>query len=353
MPEQRKVRAAACQRPCLTTYRPYRDSLCSIHRTRAPQPVGKKAKRPLTPKQGGAPASADTPPSTPKRGAATVPDDLGPRLASITIDDCNPLVRKAEYAVRGRLLTRSKELEAELKAGATLPFQQIVRCNIGNPQALGQPPLSYVRQTLALLMDRSLIDSPEVAALYKPDILDRARAYSGAVASVGAYSDSQGIALVRQHVSDFIAARDGFPASADDIFLTDGASSGVKMWMQLLVRGPQDAVLAPIPQYPLYSAVTTMLDGTLAGYYLDESADWGVNEAELRRALERAREQGAVPRAMVVINPCVRGDCPPSSWPRTARSGCASHDAAASILVRILVRAQRQPDRSVPPQSHH
>jgi len=73
--------------------------------------------------------------------------------------------------------------------------------------------------------------------------------------------------------------------------------------MQLMVRGPADAVLAPIPQYPLYSAVTTLLNGTLAGYYLDEATSWGVVEQELRRALERARAAGAVARALVVINP--------------------------------------------------
>ena len=69
-----------------------------------------------------------------------------------------------------------------------------------------------------------------------------------------------------------------------DIFLTDGASAGVKA-LVLLVRGPHDAVLVPVPQYPLYSAVTTLLNGTLAPYYLDEDAAWGVQEGELRRAL--------------------------------------------------------------------
>ena len=73
--------------------------------------------------------------------------------------------------------------------------------------------------------------------------------------------------------------------------------------MQLLMRGPHDAVLAPVPQYPLYSAVTTLLNGTLAPYYLDEAAAWGVTEAELFNALERAEAQGATARALVVINP--------------------------------------------------
>ena len=29
--------------------------------------------------------------------------------------------------------------------------------------------------------------------------------------------------------------------------------------------------MCPIPQYPLYSALTTLIDGELVGYFLDES----------------------------------------------------------------------------------
>jgi alanine transaminase len=104
-------------------------------------------------------------------------------------------------------------------------------------------------------------------------------------------------------VAEFISARDGYPASPDDIFLTDGASAGVKAMCNLLIRGPQDAVIAPVPQYPLYSATASMLDGTLVPYYLDEAAAWGVTEEELQAALARATAQGATARALVVINP--------------------------------------------------
>jgi len=219
----------------------------------------------------------------------------------LTLDGVSPTVKAAEYAVRGRLLDRSVELSALLAAGASLPFSQIVRCNIGNPQALGQKPLSFVRRVLSLLMNPELLEAPPPA--YPADVIARAKLYAAAVPSVGAYSDSQGIAVVREHVAEFIASRDGFPSSPSDIFLTDGASAGVKALMQLMIRGPHDAVLAPIPQYPLYSATAAMLNGTLAGYYLDEATSWGVVEAELRRALARAVDKGATARALVVINP--------------------------------------------------
>ena len=237
---------------------------------------------------------------------------------ALSVDNISPLVVKAEYAVRGRLLARAMELEAVLKAGgdgaAALPFKRIVRCNIGNPQAVGQKPTTFVRQVLSLVMNPAQLSGLSKWA-YPKDAIARAKHYLAGIPSLGAYSDSQGILSVRKEVADFIAARDGHPASPSDIFLTDGASAGVKALMQLLVRGPHDAVLVPVPQYPLYSAVTTLLNGTLAPYYLDEDAAWGVQEAELRRALTAAKAGGATTRALCVINP---GNPTGQSLPRAA-----------------------------------
>ena len=122
-------------------------------------------------------------------------------IPSLDNDALNQCVVKAEYAVRGRLLNRAMQLEADLAAGKKLPFDQIVRCNIGNPQALGQRPLTFVRQTLSLLMNTDLINDHAVAKLYPADVISRAKEYIAAVPSVGAYSDSQGVRLVREHVA--------------------------------------------------------------------------------------------------------------------------------------------------------
>ena len=48
-----------------------------------------------------------------------------------------------EYAVRGTIPQRAQEMQ---RAGRT-----IYACNLGNPQALGQKPITYYRQVLALL----------------------------------------------------------------------------------------------------------------------------------------------------------------------------------------------------------
>lgn len=38
------------------------------------------------------------------------------------------------------------------------------------------------------------------------------------------------------------------------IFLTDGASPAVRLGLNAIIRDPNDGILVPIPQYPLYSA---------------------------------------------------------------------------------------------------
>jgi aspartate/methionine/tyrosine aminotransferase len=118
-------------------------------------------------------------------------------------------------------------------------------------------------------MNPPLLDNAAVLAAFQPDAVERARKYLAAVApavGIGAYTDSAGILAVRQEVADFIEARDGHPADPQQIFLTDGASAGVRLMMQIMTRPKpdfNDGLLVPIPQYPLYSALTAVFDGNL------------------------------------------------------------------------------------------
>lgn len=49
----------------------------------------------------------------------------------------------------------------------------------------------------------------------------------------------------------------------------------------MLIRNPNDGIMIPIPQYPLYSAQMTLESGTLVPYYLDEETGWSLNVEEL------------------------------------------------------------------------
>ncbi len=216
----------------------------------------------------------------------------------------NPCVRQMRYEVRGELPMRAQRIAQELAMGVEHPFDEVLFCNIGNPHSVGGKPISFYREVLALCDCPSLLDHPEVERLFAPDAVARARSLVADLpGGTGAYSHSQGSLRVRRDVAAFIQRRDGHAAHPDDLFLTNGASSGITMVMQLLVSSPNDAVLVPIPQYPIYTALIQMLDAKAVGYHLEEAACWSLREAELERALGEARARGLDPRAMVVINP--------------------------------------------------
>jgi aspartate/methionine/tyrosine aminotransferase len=90
---------------------------------------------------------------------------------------------------------------------------------------------------------------------------------------MGAYtSNSKGHEIIRKNVAEFIENRDGPTVHSDfnNIYLTNGASEGVRQAFKLCIRNPKDGIMVPIPQYPLYSALLTLDGGTMVKYYLDE-----------------------------------------------------------------------------------
>lgn len=215
----------------------------------------------------------------------------------------NQNILQAKYAVRGAIVLRAGEHEKALQRGEKRPFQEIVYCNIGNPQQLGQKPITFFRQVLALVEYPDLLQDSSAANIFPADARDRARRYLQEVRSVGAYSHSQGVEMVRREVAQFIERRDGHPADPEHIFLTDGASPGVQTVLRALLRDRNDGIMIPIPQYPLYSACIPLYGGSQVEYYLDESSGWSLSVAELERSLAQSKARGVKPRALVVINP--------------------------------------------------
>lgn len=208
----------------------------------------------------------------------------------------NPLVRKVEYAVRGRLYAAAVERS---RAG-----KKVIYTNIGNPHSLQQRPITFFRQVLSLMAYPDLLHDDRTRAHFPVDAVQRAEMYlKNMPGGMGSYQDSRGNEFVRKEVASFLEERDGLAAKADDIYLTEGASAGVNLCLRTLIRGSADAVLTPIPQYPLYAAAIDLCNGTNVGYYLDESEGWGLSIAELDRATRDARTSGADVRGLVVINP--------------------------------------------------
>ncbi|KAJ6890150.1 hypothetical protein NC651_023831 [Populus alba x Populus x berolinensis] len=219
---------------------------------------------------------------------------MAPR--ALDYESLNENVKKVQYAVRGELYLRASELQKEGK--------KIIFTNVGNPHALGQKPLTFPRQVVALCQAPFLLDDPNVGLLFPADAIAKAKHYLAlTTGGLGAYSDSRGMPGVRKEVADFIERRDGYPSDPELIFLTDGASKGVMQILNTIIRGESDGVLVPVPQYPLYSAAISLFGGSLVPYYLEETENWGLDVNNLRQSVAQARYKGITVKAMVIINP--------------------------------------------------
>ncbi|XP_078542245.1 alanine aminotransferase 2-like [Lissotriton helveticus] len=188
--------------------------------------------------------------------------------------------------------------------GVTKPFTEVIRANIGDAQAMGQKPITFLRQVTALCLYPELLNDnkfPEDAKQKARRILEACGGHS-----IGAYMDGKVIELIRTDVAKYIERRDGgIPSNPDDIYLSTGASDSIVTMLKLLVAGQgksKTGVLIPIPQYPLYSAALAELDAVQVNYYLDEENCWALNIAELRKALNEARKH-CDPKVLCIINP--------------------------------------------------
>lgn len=76
-----------------------------------------------------------------------------------------------QYAVRGEVVSRAGVLEGE--------GREILYTNIGNPHQVGQSPITYYRQVLALcdLPAECSVDHPKAEEMFPKDVIRRAREY--------------------------------------------------------------------------------------------------------------------------------------------------------------------------------
>ena len=176
-----------------------------------------------------------------------------------TLDQSSKL-KNVLYEIRGQALVEADRLEAE---GHT-----ILKLNTGNPAAFGfEAPFQIVR-----------------------DMIE-------AIPEAHGYSDSRGIASARRAVVYRYEQEPGFPrVDPDDVYLGNGVSELITMTMQALLD-EGDEVLIPAPDYPLWTAMTSLGGGTPVHYICDESNGWQPDLDDIRaKVTERTK-------AIVVINP--------------------------------------------------
>lgn len=164
------------------------------------------------------------------------------------------------YEIRGPVHAHAARLEAE--------GHRILKLNIGNPAPFGfEAPDVIVRDMIA------------------------------ALPYAQGYSESKGIMSARRAIVTRYELVDGFPElDVDDIYLGNGVSELITMTMQALLDDG-DEVLIPAPDYPLWTAMTTLSGGKAVHYICDEDNGWNPDLADI--------ESKITPRtkALLVINP--------------------------------------------------
>lgn len=129
----------------------------------------------------------------------------------MNINNVNPLVKAAKYAVRGELTIRAEALHSRLEEGNhDYPFEEVISAHIGNPQGLGQKPITFFRQVLSLLEYPALLDNEDVLLNqlgYQADVLKRAKWLLKEVKSVGSYSPSRGVPAIKKSIAHFLEGK--------------------------------------------------------------------------------------------------------------------------------------------------
>lgn len=215
------------------------------------------------------------------------------------------------YEIRGHALVEADRLETE---GHT-----ILKLNTGNPALFGfEAPFQIVR-----------------------DMIE-------AVPHAHGYSDSRGIMSARRAVVYRYEQDPTFPPfGPDDVYLGNGVSELITMVMQALLD-EGDEVLIPAPDYPLWTAMTSLGGGTPVHYLADELNGWQPDLDDIRAKVTPRT------KAIVVINP---NNPTGAVYTREVLEGIADIARENSLLVladeiydRILFdEAQHIPMASVAP----
>ena len=163
------------------------------------------------------------------------------------------------YDVRGPIVEAAKQMEDE--------GQKIIKLNIGNLAPFG-------------------FDAPEEI---QQDMIRNLPESSG-------YSDSKGIFAARKAVMHYSQQQGVTGVALDDIYLGNGASELIVMASNALLDNG-DELLVPSPDYPLWTAATSLSGGSPVHYRCDETNGWMPDLDDIRARIT-PRTKG-----IVVINP--------------------------------------------------
>ena len=163
------------------------------------------------------------------------------------------------YDIRGPIMDAARQMEEE--------GQKIIKLNIGNLAPFGFDAPEEIQQD----MIRNLPNS-------------------------AGYSDSKGIFAARKAVMHYTQQQGIKGVTLEDIYLGNGASDLIVMALNALLD-EGDELLLPAPDYPLWTAATSLSGGTPVHYLCDETNGWMPDLQDIRSKIT-PRTKG-----IVVINP--------------------------------------------------
>jgi alanine-synthesizing transaminase len=163
------------------------------------------------------------------------------------------------YDIRGPVLDAARRLEEE--------GRRILKLNIGNPAPFG-------------------FEAPDEIV---------ANVVRNLPLSEG-YSDSQGVLSARTAIVQHYQEQGFVDVSVEHVWLGNGVSELISFALQALLDDG-DEVLIPAPDYPLWTAATSLCGGRAVHYMCDESADWLPDIDDLAGKISPRT------KAIVVINP--------------------------------------------------
>ncbi len=163
------------------------------------------------------------------------------------------------YDIRGPILEEANRMEAL--------GHRILKLNIGNPAPFG-------------------FEAPDAIMM---DIIRHLPVTQG-------YSDSHGLYSARTAIVQYYQNRGILDLDTNDIYLGNGVSELIPMTLQALCE-PGDEILVPMPDYPLWTASTTLAGGNPVHYLCDEENNWYPDIGDIKSKItERTR-------GIVIINP--------------------------------------------------
>ena len=163
------------------------------------------------------------------------------------------------YDIRGPLTAEAERME--------LDGHYILKLNTGNPAIFG-------------------FDAPDVIM----------RDMIAALPTSQGYSTSKGIIPARRAIVTRYELEDFPHFDINDVYVGNGVSELISMTTQALLNNG-DEVLIPMPDYPLWTAATSLAGGTPVHYLCDEEDDWNPSLEDIRAKVTDKT------KAIVVINP--------------------------------------------------